>query len=201
MRADRRDGDLILARRSDSDEYDWIHDLARQLGLELDRSQYREELDTTLKMLLRETNDLLRGDLPQTPDDCRPLAQFATKDLHEPLVLFDMVLVGPADWQKRKLHADTTVGGLSGKLKTILEAELARELARMFTQWREWRVWELRKRRDEALETMYEEQRAERAEAERIRKANLPIPPPPGVRMQRTAEDMDPKGPFNYRPP
>jgi hypothetical protein len=134
-------------------------------------------------------------ELPKTPEECRQLAEFVTKDL-QPLVVYDMLLIGPGEWQRRKLHADT-LGGLPAKLQNVFEVALASDLARMFTQWREWRVWELRKRRDEALQALYEEERAER---EATRKANLPIPPPPGTARPTSKMMREPDDPHFGKP-
>jgi|NGEPerStandDraft_6_1074524.scaffolds.fasta_scaffold16018_3 hypothetical protein len=141
MESDAKTGDYILSQ-SNNDPSEWTEHIARQLRIDDDETHYSGELHTTLLMLVTETDKMFRNPpLPQTPELCRPLANAVTKSL-SPRVVYDMLLIGPSEWRRKKVPADTPVSGLAPKLQVILESALAGELSRLYTQWTEWDVRE-----------------------------------------------------------
>ena len=141
-----------------NDEYDWTEHFGRQLGLV--RTWGDGGIHDTLIFILQQVDDLLRTwPPPQSPEDCRPLIEAATRSL-TPIEVWDTLLAGPAKWRKGKIP-EGTVERLPERLRPVLDRELAASLSQVLTTWVEWDIRKLRERRQEAMKAAEDKARAE----------------------------------------
>ena len=143
------------------DEWEATEHLARQLSI--DASEVFGDLHVTLRFIIDQVDPIM-GDwpLPQTPDDCRPIARAAVRSLN-PMETYSMLRAGPGRW--RTGHTgDVTVEALPSRLRSLLETAVATGLSELFTRWVEEDIRDLEKRYRAAKQAKKDEEERERAE-------------------------------------
>jgi hypothetical protein len=143
---------------------EWTEHLGEQLRIK-DRHGVAGIHDTLLAMIPEIDRLVGNWPPPTTPEQCESLALVAVKNL-DSMEVYATLLAGPGEWRRGRISAETTVEGLSARLKPMLHKALASELSRVFDNWVKWKVPALHVRRKEAIEAENTRQLAE-AEASR----------------------------------
>lgn len=121
------------------DEYDWISDFGRQLGMRRVGAAH-----SVLWFVLQELEGHCRPWPPDTDHaSVRPIVELATAGLNAPEMLV-ILLDGPTPWRSKKIEEPCKVEKLAGRLRPLLVGALTASLTRTLDQWIAWDVPRLR---------------------------------------------------------
>jgi hypothetical protein len=200
--ADERDEyDIEELSESMNTPSDWTRCLGRQLGFRWSSAEGAYE---TLLFLIYEIDHMVGATEwppPTDPADCKPLAEAAIKGMSGDEV-YATLLSGGDRWGRIKLRTGCTLEGLPSELKRILAAQLAAELAHLFSRWIDWNIRNTTKIEERRRQILREIDEAREAVAAAARPAPVPRTPRTQAEVREDRKDLeDRRGPpFQFVP-